>query len=115
MHKQENNLRTSERKEVKIPLEITPVHIFTESQILNISKGGVFITTPRPLPTDTEIEVEFLLPKVSKKIRVKGKVKWSIDQNQMPNGKPGIVPGMGVKFIQISKESLKEILKYIKK
>lgn len=109
------NLRKSERKELKIPLGIRPLHIFTETQILNISKGGIFVTTSRPLPVDADIDIEFLIPRASKKIRAKGKVKWSIDQIERPNGKPGIVPGMGVKFIKISKESLKEISSYLKK
>ena len=116
MSEKNKNLRTSERKDVKIPLDnIVPVHIFTESQIVNISKGGVFISTPRPLPNDSEIEIEFVLPRVSKRIRVKGTVKWSIDQSSLPDGSRGIVPGMGVKFIKISKESIKEIQRYLKK
>lgn len=107
--------RKSERKKVSIPLSITPVHIFTESQIVNISKGGVFINTPRPLPTDTDIEIEFVLPRVSKKVRAKGKVKWAIEKVDRPDGRPGIVPGMGIKFIKISKEDLKKISSYMKK
>ncbi len=108
--------RSSERKQVKIPIEdVTPVHVFTESQIINISKGGLFISTPRPLPTDKEIEIEFVLPRVSKRIRAKGLVKWKIENVERSDGKPGIVPGMGVKFIKISKDDLKKINSYIKK
>jgi len=109
------NKRESSRKAVAIPLEKTPVHIFTESQIVNISKGGVFISTPRPLPENSDIEIEFVLPKVDKKIRVIGQVKWAIDNVSRPDGTPGIVPGMGVKFIKISKENLKKITTYLKK
>ena len=115
MKEDKKNLRKNDRKDVQIPLNIVPVHIFTESQIVNISKGGVFISTPRPLSDDSEIEIEFVLPRVSKKIRAKGKVKWSINSSEKPDGTHGIIPGMGVKFIEISKEHLKEILKYIKK
>jgi len=113
--KDPKNQRKNERKESKIPLKLDPVHIFTEHQIVNISKGGIFISTPRPLPTDTDIEIEFFLPKAPSKIRAKGKVKWAMENVQRSNGKPGIVPGMGIKFIQISKESLKEIQSYLKK
>jgi len=109
------NARRNERKQVAIPLNITPVHIFTESQIVNISKGGVFINTPRPLANDSEIEIEFVLPRADKKIRAKGKVKWAIDQVDRPDGTPGIIPGMGIKFIEISKEDIKKISSYLKK
>jgi len=115
MNKKIKNLRKDDRVEVKIPLEIQPTHVFTESQIVNISKSGLFISSPRPLPIDCEIEFEFVLPRASKKIKAKGKVKWAIDQFSKPDGTKGIVPGMGVKFIKVSKESLKEILKYLKK
>ena len=115
MKAKRKNLRKEERKDVEIPLGISTVHVFTESQIVNISEGGLFINTPRPLPKDADIEIEFVLPRADKKYVPREKVKWAIDTSKRSDGKAGIVPGMGIKFIEISKENLKKISSYIKK
>ncbi|WP_022852981.1 TIGR02266 family protein [Thermodesulfatator atlanticus] len=87
----------------------TPEALFNEFAE-NISEGGMFIKTSRPLEIGTEIIIEFKLPLLKEPIKVKGKVEWNTDM-------PGIrkpTPGMGVSFQGLSSEDKEKINKIVR-
>ncbi len=87
----------------------TPEALFNEFAE-NISEGGLFIKTPRPLEVGTEIVIEFLLPLLDEPIRVRGRVEWH-------TGLPGVrksTPGMGVSFQSLSKEDKEKINRIVR-
>ena len=63
----------------------------------NISTGGMFIATAKPLKPGTQLRLEFLLPKCDYPIHVKAEVAWS---RSVPSD--GQQRGMGVKFHSLS-------------
>ncbi|HEY4717122.1 MAG TPA: TIGR02266 family protein [bacterium] len=80
----------------------------------DLSEGGVLIQTTTPMPMDTTLDLKFRLPGAIKLIEVKGKVMWA--QQYIP-GTPdlNLVPGMGVKFVNLDDRSKKYIEAFIKK
>ena len=70
---------------------------FREDQVSNLSKGGLFLNTPNPLPKGENIEIILVLPDQSCEVAVQGQIMHS-------NSK-----GMGVMFTTIE-PSLKTTL-----
>ncbi|MCX7990751.1 MAG: PilZ domain-containing protein [Proteobacteria bacterium] len=85
-----------------------------EFYTINISRGGVYIETDNPLTINSIISLEIAIDE-NTKIDLQGKVVWV----SYPHRDSNYLPGMGVKFMDISAEKM-EILgnfigDYIKK
>ena len=65
----------------------------------NLSEMGIFLTTPTPLARGTRLELAFADPGSAEPITVLGEVVWTLQ------AKPGVEPGMGVRFIDPSPET----------
>jgi type IV pilus assembly protein PilZ len=76
----------------------------------NISDGGMFIATPKPLKPGTRLSLEFLLPECDYPIHVKAKVAWS---RSVPS--EGQQRGMGVKFDDLSPSAKNKINTIVKR
>lgn len=64
----------------------------------NISKGGTFIKTERPLPVGTEFLFKLSLPKRDEPFELKGNVVWTNQPSEIQN--PDVPDmGMGIRFI----------------
>ncbi len=62
----------------------------------NISRGGTFIKTQKPLDIGTEFLFKLTVPTLEEPIVLKGKVQWVV-MPEDPVGEDG--PGMGIKFL----------------
>jgi uncharacterized protein (TIGR02266 family) len=76
----------------------------------NISTGGMFITTPKPLKPGTRVSLEFLLPGCDYPIRVKAEVTWNRDKTFIDQRR-----GMGVKFDSLSPSAKDKINTIVKR
>jgi len=103
--------RMNQRVPKRIQLHPGNVGIFTDSVIMNISKGGVFLHDPKPKPVGAVIELEFTLPDQAALIKAKGQVVWSV--NYETSMHKSIQPGMGVKFIEIDEGDKKLLQNYV--
>ncbi len=81
--------------------------VFSKHNILNISRGGVYIQTDSPHPLGTEIDLEFALPGIEETIKAKGLVVWVHERAKTSIS--SYQPGMGIKFKEISPEGLTAI------
>lgn len=86
----------------------------------NISEAGVFIATAHTLPIGTPVVLSFTLPNAEDPIAVVGTVQWIRDQDAtVPPGNNfgahfnDLKPGMGVKFEELSEESLRLIRSFM--
>lgn len=76
-----------------------------ESLMTNVSRGGLFITTPDPLPLGTKIRVQIRIEEAGDVIDVQGEVAWQ-------NSGPGLVSeelGMGIQFVRLTPEEEKAV------
>jgi uncharacterized protein (TIGR02266 family) len=104
--------RKDPRFSVSIKVDYSTKGIFDSNYVTNLSTGGVFIRTEKPHPIQSEVQLTFTLPDIHVVIQAKGKVVWNYD---IRRGTTAIVPGMGIKFIDLPSPQRALILEYIKK
>ena len=90
--------RQNHRFEVDIPVDCSTRQMFVSNHVSNISKGGLFIASPHPLPLDAEVSLVIRLPGQPRPILAKGRVVWNYD---IRKGTTQIIPGSGIRFIDI--------------
>ncbi len=87
--------RVHDRVPLSLEVEYRTAGAFLVAYTSNLSKGGLFIETERPLLVGTELMLRFTIPNVGP-IEVRGSVAWV--RPELMEGKP---PGMGVEFEQL--------------
>jgi len=63
----------------------------------NLSVGGMFIVTGRPLPKGTRLRMSFKLPGDEETIEAMGVVRWAVQ----PSSSEPMRPGMGISFEEL--------------
>jgi len=92
--------RRHERKPISMQVRYKSLDTFFYDYALNISHGGIFIKTRKPLPRGSEVDIEFEIPDSPRPFRTRGKVARviaSADDEYEPEG-------MGIEFEPISEE-----------
>ncbi|MCA9665622.1 MAG: TIGR02266 family protein [Myxococcales bacterium] len=95
---------------VKIKFKSATVDQFIERYSVDVSKGGIFVRTPKPLSVGTSLKFEFQLQDGSPLLEGLGTVVWVRESDP---GKPSVSPGMGVRFDELpdaSKKVLSRVL-----
>jgi len=91
------NRRRSRRLEHELPVAYRTVGSFLTDWAINISQGGMFINSRKPLPLGTEVEILIQLPTTESPIGLNGKVSRVV-----PVADGGTVaPGMGIEFTDL--------------
>ena len=103
--------RKEKRYGVLVKVDYRDIDKFFTDFAENLSKGGMFIATSRPLPVGSFIFLEFSLPDRSLVVKTKGEVVWV----RKTPGSPKEKRGMGVKFEDLSKEDKEKIDKLIQR
>lgn len=85
--------RDSPRAPIELKVEYQRVNSFFADYTQNISKGGTFIATERPLPIGTEFVFRLTVPNLDAPLELEGKVQWTVQ----PGGEDK--PGMGIGFV----------------
>jgi len=90
------------RKDVRAPIELKveykKMNSFFADYTNNISKGGTFIKTDRPLPVGTEFMFKLSLPKRDQPFVLKGSVVWTNKPSEIQHpDNPEM--GMGIRFV----------------
>jgi uncharacterized protein (TIGR02266 family) len=83
---------------LKIRYKSATLEDFIEHYSGDISRGGVFIKSKKPLAVGTLLKFEFLLGDQSPLIHGVGRVVWRREPSESGPGDP---PGMGIKFIKM--------------
>jgi type IV pilus assembly protein PilZ len=89
-----------ERREVtRVPIELRVeyrrLNSFFADYTKNISKGGTFIRTAKPLPPGTEFVFVLIIPKLAEPLRLNGEVVWTTEPSRASEESPA---GMGIRF-----------------
>jgi type IV pilus assembly protein PilZ len=90
--------RAHRRAAIELKVEYKKMNTFFFDYTKNISKGGTFIKTEKPLTVGTEFVFNLSLPAVPTPYRLKGKVMWTNTEaaQQRPEVKDH---GMGIVFL----------------
>ncbi len=95
----------SERREhprghIELKVEYKRLNAFFSDYTKNISKGGTFIRTSKPLEVGTEFVFKLFIPKLEEPLRIRGEVTWVITEQDCERAADGDCdPGMGIRFV----------------
>jgi len=88
--------REHPRAPIELKVEYRRLNTFFADYTKNISRGGTFIKTSKPLDVGTEFLFKLQVPTLEEPIVLKGKVQWIVPLGEADGDDP---PGMGIKFI----------------
>ncbi|MBN2041982.1 MAG: PilZ domain-containing protein [Spirochaetes bacterium] len=103
-----NEKRQSPRIEKKFKSEVHSQDGMTFSTTIDMSSGGIFISTPEPVEIGSEVNLSIKLSN-KEEIEIKGIVRW-MDESEMKHGKAG----MGIEFVELNSEQKDKINNIIK-
>lgn len=90
---------TERRQEGRAPIELKVeykrLNTFFADYTRNISRGGTFIATSKPLPIGTQFVFALAVPSLSEPLRLRGKVIWITSEGDATKANPA---GMGIEF-----------------
>lgn len=87
--------RGEDRAAITLKVDYKRLNTFFADYTKNISKGGTFIRTTKPLDIATEFVFVLTLPD-SSKLELTGVVKWVVSEEEASEEKPA---GMGIQFV----------------
>jgi type IV pilus assembly protein PilZ len=87
--------RVQSRAAIELNVEYKRLNTFFADYTRNISKGGTFIRTDRPLDVDTEFVFALSIKSLHEPLRLRGRVKWIV---RPADATPDSPAGMGIEF-----------------
>lgn len=109
------DLATFFRVPVYIPVDYDGRELLLSSRISNIGQNGMFITSPKPLPVGSALELRFQLPGVRELIAVQGVVRWSRGSPASERPVSGTSIGMGIEYVDLGRKQRAAIKDFIKR
>ncbi|HMJ14055.1 MAG TPA: TIGR02266 family protein [Polyangiaceae bacterium] len=91
----ESDRRRAMRAPIELKVEYKRLNTFFADYTRNISRGGTFIGTEKPLAVGTEFVFALLVPRMGEPLRLRGKVIWTTSVQDATRGNPA---GMGIEF-----------------
>ncbi len=80
-------------------------------RVFDVSRGGLFVEVYPPLPVNTIVGLDFVLPLSQEKICCTGRIAW-VNQIERPIN-PAFPPGMGVEFVQMNEKNSGSVERYL--
>jgi len=87
--------RSAERHSITLRVDYKRMNTFFADYAKNISKGGTFIRTGKPLDVGTEFVFVLSIPGQADQLQLKGEVMWTVPEDQATEEHPA---GMGIRF-----------------
>lgn len=101
--------RKEARAQKSLSLSFKERQSFIKAYTGNISKGGLFIRTERPLREGEQFLLKLQLPDLPDPIKVNCEVSWAREESDIEK-RP---PGMGVKFCKMTKRDNQILNQYV--
>ena len=110
-----NERRGETRAPITLKVEYKRLNSFFADYTRNISKGGTFIRTERPLPIGTEFHFELQVPKMETNLVLRGKVQWVVRVEDVTPANDEHEPGMGIGFVYVSEAERERVQSAVEK
>ncbi|MGD0674969.1 MAG: TIGR02266 family protein [Polyangiaceae bacterium] len=94
-HVDEDERRESPRHAITLRVDYKRMNTFFADYAKNISKGGTFIRTTKPLDVGTEFVFVLSIPEQAEHLQLHGQVMWTVDESHAAEDHPA---GMGIRF-----------------
>jgi type IV pilus assembly protein PilZ len=103
--------RRAPRAPIELRVEYKRLNSFFADYTKNISRGGTFIATDKPLEVGTDFVFRLGVPGLTEPLVLKGKVQWVVSKDQ----KSDRDVGMGIGFVFDSPEERKRVQSIVEK
>jgi len=77
----------------------------------NLSRGGMFLSTDKPVPIGSEVKVRLEIPGLPEPAMVKGKVAYKLSAEEA--AQHGRIPGVGVQFVALDAKAKDHLRHYL--
>lgn len=104
---EDDDRRGEPRAPIELKVEYKRLNSFFADYTRNISRGGTFIKTQRPLDIGTEFVFKLVVPKLEKPLELHGKVQWIVKPEDSADSDRE--PGMGIGFVYSSEAERQRI------
>ena len=91
--------RVDRRKPIELKVEYKRLNTFFADYTKNISRGGTFIKTSRPLSVGTEFLFKLFVPNLEQPLSIHGEVQWVVTEEDAAGQGPEGEAGMGIRFV----------------
>jgi len=98
MNPSDADRRRAPRGPIRLRVDYERMNSFFADYTKNISKGGTFIKTARPLPIGTRFLFALSVPALSEPVQITGEVQWIRAATPAATGTDD-EPGMGIRFV----------------
>jgi type IV pilus assembly protein PilZ len=110
--------RQEERAPIELRVEYQRLNRFFYDYTKNISKGGTFIQTKKPLDVGTQFLFKLLVPHNDEPMVLLGEVRWVLHEGETRKEEDGSevsTPGMGIRFIYQDVEQQEQVEREVEK
>ena len=97
--------RLHPRAPIELKVDYKKLNSFFADYTKNISQGGTFIKTKKPLPVGTRFLFALAVPALAEPVTLDGEVTWVLKADGAGAGQD---PGMGIRFVFGSAEQRKQ-------
>lgn len=94
--------RLQERAPIELRVEYQRLNRFFYDYTKNISMGGTFIKTAKPLDVGTQFLFKLMIPTLGEPLVLRGEVRWILHEGETRKGEGpdgASEPGMGIRFL----------------
>jgi type IV pilus assembly protein PilZ len=107
----QDDRRREARAPIELKVEYKRLNTFFYDYTKNISKGGTFIKTEKPLDIGTIFLFKLMLPMQVEPLALRGEVRWVVKEGEPlpPQVPAGHEPGMGIKFVYDSPDQRRDL------
>jgi uncharacterized protein (TIGR02266 family) len=109
--KRPDNQRRAVRLHHEIPVAYRSVGSFLTDWATNISRGGMFINTRKPLAVGTDVKILVQLPGTAFPYQLEGRVTRVTEYDNHAN----MVPGMGIEFTDVDDAKRRDIETFVER
>jgi type IV pilus assembly protein PilZ len=106
--------RDDPREAIELKVEYERLNAFFADYTKNISRGGTFIHTRKPLPVGTEFLFQLLVPTLDAPLEIRGRVKWIVEAGDA-DGPAQPPPGMGIRFLYASEDERRQVERLVER
>ena len=109
--------RREARAPIELKVEYKRLNTFFYDYTKNISKGGTFIKTEKPLDIGTIFLFKLMVPSRETPLALRGEVRWVVKEGSPPpaNVPADHEPGMGIRFVYDAAEQRQALEEMVEK
>jgi type IV pilus assembly protein PilZ len=113
----DNDRRREARAPIELKVEYKRLNTFFYDYTKNISKGGTFIKTEKPLDVGTIFLFKLMLPAQADPLALRGEVRWVVKEGEPlpPQVPAGHEAGMGIRFVYDSTEQRRDLERVVER